>query len=81
MWRLRALAWGPMEEKSMVKIKVTGADSGIIADIIAKALKDVGIKVGHWELDHDTPKEHAAVTRAANRMRAAVAIYELPGAH
>ena len=51
-----------------------------MADIVARAIKDAGIKVTHWTLDHDTPKEKAAVTRAATNAKSRVAIYEMPSA-
>jgi hypothetical protein len=64
----------------VIKIRVEGSGGTIVADLIARALRDVGIKVSHATLDYDTPKEKAAATRMATSINATVAIYEMPSA-
>jgi hypothetical protein len=64
----------------VVKIRIDGSGGDIVADIVSKALKEAGVKVTHHTLDHDTPKEKAAVTRAATYAKSRVAIYEMPSA-
>ena len=64
----------------MIKIRIDGSGGDIVADIVARALSDAGIKHVHWTLDADSAKEKAAVTRDATARRARVAIYEMPSA-
>ena len=64
----------------MIKIRIDGNGGDIVADIVAKALTNAGIKHVHWTLAHDSAREKAAVTRDANARKARVAIYEMPSA-
>lgn len=64
----------------MIKIRIEGAGGTIAASIVRKALEDAGIRVSHWELYQDSASEKAAVTRAATKKKALVAIYEMPSA-
>lgn len=64
----------------MIKIRIDGVGGDIVADIVTKTLREVGIKTVHRTLDRDTANEKATVTRAATAERAHVAVYEMPSA-
>lgn len=56
----------------MIKVTVEGQNARLVSAIIAKALRDSGIKTSHW---HDvTPSEVANCRRDATREGAQVSV-------